>query len=356
MLASSGFVRLKQGADPDPPIPFGASMVLGPAYWSTENQSPVLHFNPQITTARIRTDSLQSNGDGALRIDFEGCLGDLDMCYRLRLPRPRDSLSTLFIDAKFRALQPITLSARHQQEHQAFRLAQFSSMYIDERLHDSDAASFTNLKGERIQIAFKDVPPGQFLFRRPQAMKPGTPLSLLHTDDFGYQGNTPNFGLWLLESSLPGENVPQGFLTPSTDPNQDNLGLWINQENLPLQISAGDSGEMFFKLIAVDNPENGSVTRVETRDPPGNKILLAQNYPNPFNPVTVIQYYLPRAMHIDLKVYDLAGRELATLVDREMPPGWHRQMLSTRGWANGIYFYRLQAAGFRQSRKFLLLR
>jgi hypothetical protein len=88
---------------------------------------------------------------------------------------------------------------------------------------------------------------------------------------------------------------------------------------------------------------------------------LSQNIPNPFNDRTTISYQLPSSNQVSLKVYDLAGRLVRILRDGEEPAGfytveWDRKDSSGRDIANGIYFYRLDTAGFTATKKMLLLR
>jgi len=83
---------------------------------------------------------------------------------------------------------------------------------------------------------------------------------------------------------------------------------------------------------------------------------LRQNYPNPFNPVTTITYQLPERCYVRLAIFDLLGREVATLVNDIQDPGHKSLIFDATGLASGIYFYRLQAGSFTAVRKFLLLR
>jgi hypothetical protein len=85
------------------------------------------------------------------------------------------------------------------------------------------------------------------------------------------------------------------------------------------------------------------------------RVMLDQNYPNPFNPVTKIRYQLPRQGHVTLKMYDLLGREVATLVDGELLAGEHEVTFDGRGLATGVYFYRLQAGKFVETKRLVLL-
>jgi hypothetical protein len=83
---------------------------------------------------------------------------------------------------------------------------------------------------------------------------------------------------------------------------------------------------------------------------------LDQNYPNPFNPSTVIGFSLPRAGYASLKVYNVLGKEVATLVSRELTAGRHEARLDAADLPSGTYFYRLQAADFADTKKLLLLK
>ena len=83
---------------------------------------------------------------------------------------------------------------------------------------------------------------------------------------------------------------------------------------------------------------------------------LEQNYPNPFNPSTHIEFVMPAAGRAILKVFDLRGAEVATLVDATLPMGRHAYQWDAQGMSSGVYFYRLQAAGVSESRKMIVLK
>jgi hypothetical protein len=75
-----------------------------------------------------------------------------------------------------------------------------------------------------------------------------------------------------------------------------------------------------------------------------NDFTLSQNYPNPFNPTTNISYGLPQTAHVEIKVYDMAGREVAEVVNRNQSAGFHTVQFDASSLASGVYVYRLTAA------------
>lgn len=83
---------------------------------------------------------------------------------------------------------------------------------------------------------------------------------------------------------------------------------------------------------------------------------LEQNYPNPFNPNTVISYSLGSRQPVSLKVFNLLGTEIATLVDGEQPEGTHTVEFNATSLPSGIYFYELRAGGIAQTRRMVLLK
>jgi hypothetical protein len=86
------------------------------------------------------------------------------------------------------------------------------------------------------------------------------------------------------------------------------------------------------------------------------KFALEQNYPNPFNPRTNIEFRIPNFEFVSLKVYDLLGKEVATLVNEEMDAGSYEIEFNPKGLSSGIYFYKLQAGSFVETKKMILLR
>ena len=83
---------------------------------------------------------------------------------------------------------------------------------------------------------------------------------------------------------------------------------------------------------------------------------LLQSYPNPFNPSVTITYQIPSSSFVSIRVIDVLGREVATLVSEVRPPGRHEVTWQARNASSGLYFYQLQTGAFRETKKMLLLR
>lgn len=86
------------------------------------------------------------------------------------------------------------------------------------------------------------------------------------------------------------------------------------------------------------------------------KFSLNQNFPNPFNPVTLISYDIPVPGHVSVKIYDMLGKEIKTLVNEFQTPGSHSVNFNADGLSSGVYFYSLNTEGFSQVKRMVLLK
>ncbi len=157
--------------------------------------------------------------------------------------------------------------------------------------------------------------------------------------------------------SWDGADMSAGFGVPAT-------GGWqtwttIDLGNFPLSagthdlrltmVTAGFNVERLeFTLIATGVPQGGS--------PAPKDFLLNQNYPNPFNPLTIIRFGLPHRSEVTLAMYDLLGREVSSLVNGPVDAGYHDVQFDGSRLASGVYYYRLTAGDFVQTRSLLLVR
>jgi len=104
------------------------------------------------------------------------------------------------------------------------------------------------------------------------------------------------------------------------------------------------SGSSTFSITGVTDASNTMSTNP-------NVYALQQNFPNPFNPSTQIRYSLASAGHVSLKVYNLLGQQIASLVDEEQPAGTHEMRFNASGLPSGTYFYRIKTAAFEATKK-----
>ena len=83
---------------------------------------------------------------------------------------------------------------------------------------------------------------------------------------------------------------------------------------------------------------------------------LSQNYPNPFNPVTIIKYQIPELNFVTLKIYNVLGSEITTLVNEEKPVGNYELEFNATDLPSGVYLYKLQVGSFVETKKMILLK
>ena len=104
---------------------------------------------------------------------------------------------------------------------------------------------------------------------------------------------------------------------------------------------------------------NPVITRVGDDDNPAHLpsvFSLSQNFPNPFNPVTTIRYAVPHTADVSLIVYDLIGREVAVLTTGMHQPGNYSVRFDGAGLSSGVYFYRMTAGEYIQTKKFVMMK
>jgi hypothetical protein len=119
--------------------------------------------------------------------------------------------------------------------------------------------------------------------------------------------------------------------------------LTINKDG----IFAGTSSGIWF----LSSPNNVNVERENS-----TSFTLKQNYPNPFNTSTTISFAIPSKSFVSLKIFDLQGREVATIISEEISEGYYTRKWNAAGLSGGIYFYRLQAGSYSETKKLILVR
>ncbi|MDP2362305.1 MAG: T9SS type A sorting domain-containing protein, partial [Ignavibacteria bacterium] len=103
--------------------------------------------------------------------------------------------------------------------------------------------------------------------------------------------------------------------------------------------------------IILTNVENENNSSLLPKD-----YMLSQNYPNPFNPTTKITYALPKSSLVQIKIFNLLGQEIATLVNEEKSAGFYEMDFNASDLPSGVYLYKLQAGDFVQTKKMILLK
>ena len=124
--------------------------------------------------------------------------------------------------------------------------------------------------------------------------------------------------------------------------------------------------EWYITYISNENPNNKKLIIIDATYSPTNipslkdnayspeNYVLYQNFPNPFNPSTVIKFNLPKFSRVILKIYNLTGREIETLINDYQPEGMYEIKWQPAGLPSGIYFYTIQAGKFKETKKLLL--
>jgi hypothetical protein len=127
-------------------------------------------------------------------------------------------------------------------------------------------------------------------------------------------------------------------------------GDWILKMK---DVNAGDTGSLKSWTLCI---YGYLVHIINSNNQVPDKYSLSQNYPNPFNPTTKINFSIPKAGLISLKVYDMLGREVQSLVNQQLAAGEFIAEFDGAGLSSGTYFYRLQVGDFVQIKKMVLLK
>ena len=124
---------------------------------------------------------------------------------------------------------------------------------------------------------------------------------------------------------------------------------WDKPRNM--DINAGVEIWNFFK-----NYSRQSVSAVKDRKELPEKFALSQNYPNPFNPGTTISYSVPSQSRVTLRIFDVLGREVSILINKEQPAGNYNVDFNGSELTSGVYFYRLYAGAFVETKKMVFMK
>jgi len=150
-----------------------------------------------------------------------------------------------------------------------------------------------------------------------------------------------------------------GFTTPVSFVPKDTSDLILNINSLndasmPFAYVVRDSNNVNYLKIGKINNLITDVKYNNVKLPA--KFLLSQNYPNPFNPSTTINYSLPKSGNVTLKVFDILGQEVTTLVNEKQSAGKYEVKFDAGKLASGIYYYRISVGNFIQTKKMILMK
>ena len=137
----------------------------------------------------------------------------------------------------------------------------------------------------------------------------------------------------------------------------DGKGTTTSSQQYKYVDASATSGKYFYRLCQVDFDGSSKYSKViETGEMAPTTFELSQNFPNPFNPVTNIKYSVASAQQVTLKVFNVLGKEVATLVNEKKEAGNYSVDFSALNLSSGTYLYRLQAGAFVQTKKMVILK
>ena len=167
------------------------------------------------------------------------------------------------------------------------------------------------------------------------------------TEGNGEEGNLVHLTYTLADGALLPDNVSFYFTVVNIP------GTSLNPELLNVVCSYPDANNPVAVNTAVASADDGSMLPIE--------YALFQNYPNPFNPSTQISFDIPKSEFVTLRVYNLLGQDVKTLINQSMVPGrytveWNGNDMLNSDVASGVYFYELRGESFISRKKMLLIR
>jgi serine protease len=248
----------------------------------------------------------------------------------------------------------------------------FAGYFIDWDIPESDYDKDTTFFDEQNKIAIA--------YNKKDASAPYTGVALIsQTPEYGYYGidnNSTKDSVVMSDADGFSDSDKWYALHKGVSKKSAGVGdISIVVSGGPYNIPANKSVDVAFAFAAgetiseVIDAISQSKNKYQIISDVGSQSIekpldfkLNQNYPNPFNPSTVISYQLPKTSHVTLKIFDLLGREVATLIDKEQSSGNYKitfdgkQTVKSGELSTGIYFYRLTAGDFSSTKKMILLR
>ena len=138
--------------------------------------------------------------------------------------------------------------------------------------------------------------------------------------------------------------------------NYSNAGTFGNDENVLLIYDSLIVNQYYQEFVKRFTDAGGTIGVQQLSSEVPSEFKLSQNYPNPFNPVTVINFDIPKNDFVLLKVFDITGREVTTLVNSKLSAGSYEVTFNGSSFGSGVYFYQLQSGGNIQTKKMILVK
>lgn len=265
VIYSSGYLRLKAGVDPIPPLPFGQSLVLGPAIsgTSTSYTKKTLFFHPQLERVAIDTSQFNQGSPGRILIRITASRTNhllkngttnqiMELTWLLTLEEPHDLATTLHVAGTFEFTEEVIPDFVETKTFESMRLLQISTMFIDDVQHDVDALRL-HAENNVMTLPYDTSLANRLLPVTPRSLNPAVPIfDSLHTDDAGRpNGNTPSYRIRINSTTGPttGPIMVRAFFNSSRNLRHDNMGIWAFQR-APESIKKGTTGNIDYIVIA----------------------------------------------------------------------------------------------------------
>jgi hypothetical protein len=159
------------------------------------------------------------------------------------------------------------------------------------------------------------------------------------------------FAILSINSPCIDAGDPDAIYNDPEDPNNLGYALFPSRGTIRNDMGAyGGPGAKKWRIVTDVNEEFQFTNEIPTA------FKLLQNYPNPFNPSTTIRYNIPQLSFVTLKVYDVLGNEIETLVNEEKPIGNYEIEFNANNLSSGIYFYQIKADSYVETKKMILLK
>ncbi len=249
-----------------------------------------------------------------------------------------DSLYRTIPDRQFRVIQGFSMGGFGASKF----ITKFPNLFKTCVIHDGAMSTWTSLVNNHPHVAreifnndetyFNKYAPWPFIARRDSLLRVNVSIRIVVG---AITDLNRNFRDTLLVHSIPFDYVETSCA--------HELSCILDKEGL-------NTAAFVAKSMSTPTRVEASVATLP------NGYALQQNYPNPFNPSTVISFQLPVNSHVTLKVFDVNGREVATLVDENLAAGKHAATFAPRDLAGGFYFYKITAGKFSQTRKAVLMK